>query len=195
MKNWKNRLIKIFIKYFDYILLLLIVIIFLGSFFGYFAPKLKEIKNIQDVKFVEGEEIYKNDLGYFEKLKFFYKEYESVTKQDIEKINAALPIGPNFSELFAGMESLFKNSDFELKSITLVSSKMLENKEQKITSIKTIRMNLVIEGVHGYLNYKKMFSILENNLPIIDIKSVVYQNGDIYSLELITYYMIEEGQD
>lgn len=189
MENWKNRLIKIFIKYFDYILLLLIVIIFLGSFFGYFVPKIKEIRKIQNIKFTEGNKIYQNDLVYFEKLKSFYKEYENITEEDIKKINAALPVGPKFFELFAGLESLFKDSGFKLKNIVLASGDISENKKEKIPSVKTVNVILTISDVSGYQNYKKMLSIVENNLPIMDIKSANYKDDETYSLELITYYI------
>ncbi len=172
---------------------MLIIVIFLGSFFGYFSPKLKEIKNIKDVKFAEGEEIYRNDFGYFEQLKFFYKEYESITKKDIKRIDAALPTGPKFPELFAGFESLFKNSSFELGSIIFFKGGTIESEKQKMPLIKIIKINLTVNKVFGYQNYKKMLSMLENNFPIIDVKTISYQGDNSYSLELTTYYIEEEG--
>ncbi len=191
MENLKNKSVKIFIKYFDYILLLLIIAIFLTSFFAYFSPKLKDIKNIKNVKFAKGEEIYKHDLYYFEELKFFYKEYESITEKDIEKIDSALPIGPKFPELLAGLESLFKNNGFELGDIILSKGEIIEIKEQNTPFIKTVKINLTINKVSGYQVYKRMLSILENNFPIIDVKFINYQGNNAYSLELTTYYMEE----
>ncbi|MEA2065373.1 MAG: hypothetical protein U9O66_03725 [Patescibacteria group bacterium] len=194
MKNFKNSLVKIFIKYFDYILLLLIISLFLGSFFGYFSPKFKKIRNIKDVKFAKGEEVYKHDSDYFEKLKIFYKEYESITEKDIEKIDAALPIGPQFHELFAGLESLFRNSGFELGDIALSKGRISEIEKQEKSFVKTVKINLVVNKVFGYQAYKKMLSILENNFPIIDIKSINYQGNDTYFLALTTYYL-EEAEE
>lgn len=199
--NIKEKLLKNFIKYFNYFLLLLIIIFFVSSYFIVFKPKQDKIKEIENVRIFEGTEVYDKNFEYLTKIKNFVKKYEDIDDEDKKKINLMLPDQLDYPQLFAQVEDLASNNGFVLSSIIVspigknIRNSNLDKDKQKIpNSINKVSLNITIDGVKNFADYKRMLDMFYNNLLLVDLYSISYSDTTTgsYMIDLTTYFLETE---
>ena len=194
--NIKDKLLKNFIKYFNYFLLLLIVIFFVSCYFLLFKPKQEKINKIENIKIFEGTETYEKNSEYLKRIENLVAKYDSISDEDKRKINLMLPYGLDYPQLFAQVENLVESNGFELNRVTLSrlnskGNKVGEAKQGDFDFIKKVNISITINGVNNFSDYKRMLNMFYSNLLLMDISSISYSSDmcGTYSIDLTTYYL------
>ncbi|MEA2088507.1 MAG: hypothetical protein U9O55_01530 [Patescibacteria group bacterium] len=200
--NVRDKLLKNFIKYFNYFLLLLIVIFFLSCYFILLKPKQDKISEIENVEIFQGTKIYDENTEYFKKVKSFVKKYDSISDEDKKRIDLMLPDKLDYPQLFAQLESLIESNGFKLNRITLSrlsgqSNQADKDRKEVFDFIKKVNISITIDGVDSFSDYKRMLDMFYSNLLLMDITSINYSDSmsGSYSVDIITYFLETENSD
>ncbi|NCF74939.1 MAG: hypothetical protein GWO87_00405 [Xanthomonadaceae bacterium] len=202
--NIKSKLLKFFIKYFNYFLFLIVIIFFIGFYFIFLKPKQNKINRIENSGVSQRTETYEQNIEYFNKIKSFIEEYESISDEDKKTVNLMFPDKLDYPQLFAQMESLIKKNGFILDKISLSPenkkneiNNLDKNKEKMPDFINKVNVSIVIEGVENFADYRRMLNMFYNNLLLMDVDSINYSasTGGSYSINLISYFFKTENSD
>ena len=196
----KQKIVNIIFKYFNLILLILIVIFLIGSFI-FLWPKYKLISD--EIKLKDEALISKFNTfeKYLDNLNEYIELYNDVEAEDIEKVNSMFRVIETPEELFAEMEEMIVKRGYNLTSLTIRPENKFdfiqEKEDTKITKSKNtidskIGKMLISANIIGvdYNGLKNLLTAIENNLKIIDINSLNFSlGGKTVNLELTTYYL------
>lgn len=127
------------------------------------------------------------------------KAINTVSRQDLQKIDQALPQGPRSAEFLVLLETLAKRNNTVLRQVDLIGSGEAQSGQPRpggsltAPSIGTIKEFPVSINVGGsYDAFKSFLGDLERSLRIIDINSLSFSasSRDLFefSLKGKTYY-------
>lgn len=203
----KHQLNDFFIKYFNLLVLFLIIIILSSGYLLIIKPKYKQtaLKNQLEVKDLEIE--YINRQKYLDKLKKVKEVYESIKTEDREKIEAVIPTSADVEQLITEIESMAIKNGLILASLsvkpesdqTIGQSKLNSEdsrsslKEEKLpANILKVKISMKLLGV-DYSALKNISKTIENNLRLMDLKKIDYNptEGKLV-LDILTYYLKSE---
>lgn len=207
----KNKINIFLYKYFNLVVLCIVVIILTFGYLSFIKPKYDQINNEYKTASVEEDSKYLERKKYLKQLEDLKQEYQEISVVDIEKIKIMLPEEDNHEELFAQFEDIILKNGLLLTSLSIseVESKLVDTKALKeendsaedsssnegILEIKTILVSLSFLGT-DYEGLKNILSILENNLRLFDINSLSFNpGGNSTSLELYTYFLEKDELD
>ncbi len=127
------------------------------------------------------------------------KTINSVSRQDLLKIDQALPQGPRSAEFLVLLENLAKQNNLILRQVDLISKSENQSGQPRpggaITapstgSVKEFPISLNVSGSYGA--FKSFLNDLEKSLRIIDITSVSFSASgkDLFEFTIKgkTYY-------
>jgi Tfp pilus assembly protein PilO len=167
-----------------------ISIIFIGAaaviFFNWTQPVLNEIKSLY-----EQEATLNSILSNFREFQTsrddILSKYNSVTKEDMEKLNKLIPSAANAIDLVVITENMAKNSGLILKNIDVKKpeDKQKATFDDKKSSVGNILVTMKVTG-----SYKSFVSFLENlekNLRLVEIERLSFVAGetDLYEYNII----------
>lgn len=202
-KNNKKSLKTIFniimARYFVFLILLLMIITFIFAYKIVISPVRASINN-EIKKINEDKKNQKEDLSKtLENISNYKKDYENLNPNDKEKINLMIPDADDAEKLFTDIESLILKNGFILNSLGInsidnISSLKSKKNTKKSASVSVpkdvgiIELNLDISN-SSYKNFKKLLSVFEDNLRILDVHNIDFSlDGASISFEIRTYY-------
>lgn len=202
-KNNKKSLKTIFniimARYFVFLILLLMIITFIFAYKIVISPVRASINN-EIKKINEDKKNQKEDLSKtLENISNYKKDYENLNPNDKEKINLMIPDADDAEKLFTDIESLILKNGFILNSLGInsidnISSFKSKKNTKKSASVSVpkdvgiIELNLDISN-SSYENFKKLLSVFEDNLRILDVHNIDFSlDGASISFEIRTYY-------
>ncbi len=123
-------------------------------------------------------------------------------KIDIEQIqnnlSSALPDQEEVADVVYQIQAISSLNNIAIESINLDRMPIQQNKNENslVKSYGTLRITLELMG--SYLSFKEMLGLLENNIRLIDVRTIrVYQANNlekgIFNYEMVadTYYQIK----
>jgi len=152
-------------------------------------PKFEDLKNIKI-------EIDSNEKLYLEKkeiLKNMSSNNKVVNKENVEKIEKMLLNKNNIEEFITQIDNIVRGNGLILSSISINDSGDLppsdSNTEATDTGIGVVNLSMTIENVN-YTLLKKLLASFENNLNIIDIKTLGFsgEDGSSVNISATSYY-------
>jgi len=211
-KQLKNRINFFLLNNFKPIALLLALLLLLVGFLLLYSFKYKKIK--EESKVVTNEaQLSGASVGQLGgEFKTIEKQYREVDLLNKEKINKILSLRSNSEELFAILEKLVLQNGLLISSLSLeevggaVEAAMPESQTpappsqtQSVSSAPSelgiIKASLEIKGLN-YNGLKNLLESFENNLRIMDIKSLNFSpSSESVSLEVFVYYLKNESSN
>ena len=192
-------------RYFIVIILFLMVIIFVFAYKIIVMPVGasidNEIKKVNEDKKTQKTYLLKT----LENINKYKKDYENLNSDDREKINLMIPDVNDAEKLFTDMELLILKNGFILNSLEITSvdksssakSKKDIKESENISNSKdlgVIELKLDVSN-SSYKNFKKLLSVFENNLRILDVHNISFApDGSSLSFEITTYYFKQDAQ-
>ncbi len=130
--------------------------------------------------------------------------YQIISADDQKKIAEVLPYGPNEASLYVNISSLAEAVGAKVESVAVELGQgpgSAQNEEELIKEkaaaagraitgqLKKALINLELSGVN-YVKTKELFSLIEKNLRILDVKSFKFapSEGNL-SLAILVYYL------
>jgi len=187
-KNDDNRA-YFYYKYFGLIIFISFIIIIGLGVLLIIKPKFEDLKNIKI-------EIDSNEKLYLEKkeiLKNMSSNNKVVNKENVEKIEKMLLNKNNIEEFITQIDNIVRGNGLILSSISINDSGDLppsdSNTEATDTGIGVVNLSMTIENVN-YTLLKKLLASFENNLNIIDIKTLGFsgEDGSSVNISATSYY-------
>ena len=187
------------LRYFN-LLVLLLVIIFLGfGFFNVIKPKYhsiaKEIESTDKEKEAEYEDLDK----YYSSLKKYLLAFNEIQEKERDKIDKMIPEKFVKEELFRDLESIILRKGLLLISLSVntsngnKSSKRNPSQTNKASNggsaeIGNVKITMEIAGV-DYKSFKILLDTMENNLRLLDIENIDFSpEAKTLTLNLNAYY-------
>lgn len=205
-KKAKEQRINMFlVRYFKWLVVLFVLIVFISSYIFLIKPKYQKITQSVGANKISREQEYLERKEYLAGIKDLINIYKKINLSDIKKVNLILSKGNNYEELFTQLESIVLKSGLLIKSLKIDSEEYVgkENilKKPKISreesgtdsslpsEIGRIKVTLSIIGV-DYFSLKNILNTIENNLMIMDIISLDFQpSNNSVDLDFYTYYL------
>lgn len=198
----KITMLNIFlIRYSNIIILLLTILFLVFSFFYILKPKYTNIVSQVRSSNKNKEEIKTALTNYMGALNRYNTIYKNISTEEKEIIYKLLPRSEPSENLFAEIENVINGSGFKLIDISIEKEKgdtsgkkqkraeLLGNKNPyTINGAIETKLSLTVSGLDGYYSFKKLVTVLENNMRIINLREVSFSNdGDSIDLELSVY--------
>lgn len=193
------------VLYFDALVAVTVLVIFVAGFFFIINPKYKAI-NEMEMYSLDDLEAGKTKLdNYSAKLVDYRNTYRDLSEVGKERIEKVVPGNEQLENFFAQIESITKKQGVFITSMSIAD----EKKKEKATNagsedgvekedVKAVEskgelgvasINLIISGT-DYSGVKKMLTIFENNLRLMDIKSVKFDASKKEVELLISAYFL-----
>lgn len=205
----KKKIIYFLIKYFNWIILAFILIVFVLGYFLFIQPKYKQITQELDIISASEEKDYAERQEHLAQLIKLKDAYYSIERDDINKINTFLPDYHGAEDILSQLEFIVLRNGLLLKSLQIKKDKeeVLSEKDTKVRKIAAreekksisstdsglevgeIEIGMEVVGV-DYIALKNLLKTIENNLRLYDISSINYSpEGGALIITLSTYYL------
>lgn len=181
-KNNYLEVVKKFLlkNFYLVVILFVIVILLLGAFFLLKPRYEKVIGNdlYSKEQLQKDEEAGREYLGQINKL---LDIYNSISKDDIAKINTILPNCGSNEDIIGQMDSLIKKNGLRLNSINISDKnvskkvanapKVAEKTENSLPEVNTVVISINVSGA-DYKAFKSLLNSFEVNSRLMDIKKI-----------------------
>lgn len=180
----KDNLYNFFVRYFDYFIIIFVIVFGVLVYNFYFKNILNEIRNLQDKKINLEQEIYKSQANYLGRLKEAKENLEAISTVDVKRINSILPSDDEKILLFYYLDKLVKDNDLNMQFIKFSNldyvSTDSKNKEKSVQKngitrdnadkyLSRLKINMRVSGV-TYDKLKLLLGSIENNLRLMDVE-------------------------
>jgi Tfp pilus assembly protein PilO len=138
--------------------------------------------------------LLRESKDYLDEVRERVNKYNSVNKDDLEKINGILPKCGFHEELFTQMDNIVKKNGLLLTSISIkpevYSIDSITNGDQEgvvVMQKRSTRISFSLAGVN-YVGMKNFLKDIESNLRIMDINSLGFDpTNNSLSLDIQAY--------
>lgn len=183
-----------FIKIYKLLLLLVIaaaLCVFVAASFLLYRTDIEDIKSrIVQKQAVLAEK--EQELGRAKSIKIDFDNIGESSKKIID----ILPLEKDLPGIFVQLEALAIKNNLFLGSLDIAAGENLEEKEGVAArQLNKLILTLNVKG-GDYFTFKNYLADIENNLRLLDIKSIAYTpDSNVYSLTLNTYYFGEQYEE
>lgn len=188
--NISKKFITIFNKYY-YIFLIVIVLVVLGAGYYFFIQeKVAEIQQVGTVD-LDGKLNTKNIIQKnLDKLEELNEKKSQISQTSLDKLSKVLPKKSEIPFLMIELENFIEDNGLVLNSLDIgpLTGDDADNPVASNT-VNELKITLSFSGIESYLQLKNFLQIMSEQLPLIELSSLNY-NDTIsgYSLNLTTYY-------
>ncbi len=207
-----RRMVKInafFSKYFKFFILIIVLSIFLASYFYILKPKYDKAVEAVEGNIINQERVYLQQLNKLNKFKKLVAVYNKIPADEKEKLNSLLPPDYIKEQLFIELGYIIPQNGHTLSHLDFKKDKEIEaeqegqrrlnTEEQEETArsflddlppdIGYIDATLKVSST-SYNGIKNLLKLLESNLRLIDIYQISFDpEGEIFELSFVTYYL------
>jgi len=196
IKQKNSQLQIVFVKYYKLITALVVILIFVASYYFIFEPQYILLSqggeyNLQTLK---------RDLAekkkYFQDLKALVNNYKKIDKDDIEKLDKILPYEKDIAGLFVQFQNLAQKNNLLLSDISIndaIPDLEIPKVSNDVSVEKlNISINLFGSKENSYKEVNNFLNSLEENLRLFDVIGVYFApDSPNYSINILTYYLTE----
>lgn len=213
----RNNNINNFLNsYFKYIAVFLIFAFLWGGFRFFIKPSFDKAMLLSGVSTKKKKTEFIDAYSKMENYKNVLEEYSKIDQDKVNKIVKMIPNEYSRDDLFTEITYFLIKNNYKVDSIA-ISNPLSESNEEEgvppVTNRRTTTENINKEE-ESYVNYikslppeigtwvvtlklsevdyfdlKELFSILENNLKLIDVFSVDFQPSiNVVNIKILTYY-------
>lgn len=202
--NLRAKLNKILIRYYIWWAVILVLILFSLSWLLLLGPQYDLIQRSGILQLISLQEQLSEREAYLADLKIMKLEYNELDWREVRNLDLIIPKEDELTALFWQIEELANNNGVELVGLNLniekdsevqqqISGVTEEPEDQTPAQIKKLGMTATFNSGSQYQDLKKLLIALENNLQILNIKSLTYvKGGESYALSMETYYLAAE---
>lgn len=188
-KNGSVAFAESFVKYFSVVFVVVILFSIIGL--GYLLYSLTS-GDLDQLKTLIAQN--QNELSLkqqkIEELKKIKTGYEGLN-DSAKKIIDALPQKADLPGIFIQLEQLAVKNNLLLNSLDIANKDSAEKDKKEIEGLNKLSIILSISG-GDYFAFKKFLFDMENNLRLLDVKSLAYSpEENSYNIVLNTYYLAE----
>jgi len=202
----KNKINGFLINYFNYLILVLGVIILAIGLLVFVYPKYQQIFNTTEEAKNNLQIEYETKLNYLNSIRNLKKAYKSISDADKAKIADMLPAARDTSAIITEIESIVVRNSAILTSIKIeplaaggrssLKVESAENKELPVgifnelpQGVGQIKIDVRLNSVN-YQILKNIIKTVENNLRLFDIAKVVFNVRENEAfLNIYVYYL------
>lgn len=202
-KKISHKLNLFFAKYFSWIILLSVIIVFALGYKFLISPKYQAINEISEVSMNKKEKEYIEKRKEFNDFIDLINVYNNINSEHKKKINAMLSTEDVHEEIFTRLESIISRNGFIPLSIDInLDNNKKENISEKedgaendisghtlLSKIGKVEVELEVAGIN-YSGLKSLLQDFENSLRIIDVENIVFSpDKETVDFNLSTYYL------
>lgn len=157
--------------------ILIALLLLIAILFGFYllAPQYKLFKELQ-ASLGEKQAEYNSQFDYFSQITKVYNDIES-RKEDIAKVDDALPTDPNFGKLVFFFQKKAGENGLIIKDLFLSKSSV-----QKGSDIKETVISLDLMG--SYSSLGGLIGSLEKSARILEVASISFGSGSLQASSL-----------
>jgi len=186
-----------YITKFRWIIFLIVILSLVAFYYFLILPQYHTYLNHQQRLKEVGQKLDLS-LRSLNENKKIINNYQSINQVDKDKIDQILPANADLPDLYINLQSLVEETNLTLDNLAIseVNSSHRGNRQvlnepgagRGEKQLRTIEINLALSGAN-YLKMKKVFSTLEANLRLFDVKNFNFdpQNGHL-NIIFQTYY-------
>lgn len=209
--NKTSKMPTLFNKYFKFVSVFLVIIIIATVSIMYLKPMYEKIIIKETVDLVMVSDELSAKQIQLAKLNKLIKEYEEVSQIDITKVNSLLPDEEIVKEeLFTMIERIIygeatssnieiysMSAEVEVKDAAQVPRKKRDESkdddDELPADVSRVVLSLELKGV-DYYRLKEIMKKIENNLRLMDVKSIDFNpEGSRVALVIDTYYLANQN--
>jgi hypothetical protein len=193
----KNRTNIFLNRYFNLSVVIFTSFLLLMSYLLLLKPKVDETKIAISENIISHEKLLQAEKDKLSGLQAAIASYGEVNQVDLDRVNAILPNDYDKEALYGEIEEIVKQNGFVPTSIALFK----EGEETKDNNTQTnqvpinkvsdniglIKATVTISSI-DYAGLKNLLTVFENNLRLIDVQHVSLSDGNVATLEFLTYY-------
>lgn len=165
------------VLYFDALVALVVLIIFVAGFFFVINPKYKSIKEAEQYSLedlIAGKSKLEDYLSKLTEYRNLYRDLSNISRERIEK---TVPQDDHLENFYAQIENITKKQGVVINSLSVTEVEVTDKKAVAAASVgeflSKANIYLTVSGV-DYSGVKKLLTIFENNLRIMDVESVKF---------------------
>jgi Tfp pilus assembly protein PilO len=195
-------------RYYRYLSLILILVIIIIGYFSLLLPQYRKLKDTGIFENKEAENMLAEREQYLADLREMRQAYDELEIRAWRSLDNILPAEDEIYLLFAQMEVFARDNNLILTSINIndgsidaaatgqsVANKAIDPSNVSVKpadNIRTVSLSLNLTGINSYENFKQFLDSIENNVRILDLRSLAYSPGNnTYTVTLTTYYLYE----
>jgi len=201
----QQKINKFLIKYYHWLVALTMLVVLTAGYFLLIQPKYQEMRGENEMTSQELQQAYAAKQTLLGNLNQLEQSYNQIKQADKDKINAMLPAKAEVERLISELEAIVLKNGLILASLSIepqekakTSTKVEikdENSGQKLKiaempeGVALVKISMGIVG-SDYNGLKNLLRTIENNLRLLDIDKLDYNNAENKaSLDLTAYYL------
>ncbi len=200
----KQKVADFLLGNFNQVIIFIVIIIIGSGFLFLLYPKYKQINNFNQSKIKILQAEYESKQKYLKALNEMKTAYSQIDPTLIAKIEAMAPKQAEVEKLISELEAVTIKNGLILSSLQIDNSQIKNQTEVKanlepnrtttadtliISGLSQIKIALKVVGT-DYYGLKNILRTIENNLRIMDINKIAYDDAKSEtSLEIIVYYL------
>jgi Tfp pilus assembly protein PilO len=194
-RSLTEKIFKVLNKYFHWIILILVLIIFIFGYLLVVGPAYDKLYQKRQVDLVGLENTISGlKESQASSLQFINRTVD-FTDQERELMSLALPNKFDLPSLMVQLEALASRRGFWVESISVNEPK----KSHTAVSERLHKVNIDMSVVGGdYRSFKKFLGAMEDSIMVFDILTIDFGSLDSdnfqYDLNFVTYYYIDGVQ-
>lgn len=186
--NFQIWLAKFLKQYFGLVLFFITIIFFLLSYHFILSPRFKTAVSTVSDSTLEQKTKYIQVAQKLVDLGSLNRSYDKINPELKKKVEDFLPSEYVQEQLFLELEQVIIKNGYTVNSIAiekeLGNSIGVANK-----NVGKVKVTISVSSVN-YLDFKKLLSILESNVRLMDIKEVTFSPADqTANFDFFTYYL------
>ncbi|MFA5247765.1 MAG: hypothetical protein WC415_00765 [Patescibacteria group bacterium] len=187
----KRKINKFFSDYFNWLVLIVVLIILASGYFVILKPRYDQAMTIINI-FSQQEALdFENKKNELEKIKELLASYGEVDSKYKEKISSIAPVRKNKEEIFSEINRLISRNGLLFQEISLSTGGSNIFSTADDPNLETVTINFSVLGA-DYEAFKNFLSAMENNLPLLDILNLSFSpSSRTASFVVNTYYLKE----
>jgi len=198
VNNQKNQNdLNIFLNnYFNIIIVFIVIIMLLISYFAVIKPKYDETMTAIQDNIDQQQKLYAEQEKKLIALRTVSDLYKKIPQADLKKFNSVLPDNFVKERLFGELEEIVTQNGFKVDSIEIFDEKKIQDAESSDPNFKPtlspkigeVKLQMSISAI-DYAGLKNLLTIFENNLRLFDVSAVSFSpGGNTAQITLSTYY-------
>ncbi len=186
-----EKLIQLFDKLFIYFLIAIILIILGIGYMVFIQEKVAEIQKVGTVDLDSKINVQNSAQRNLNLLQDLSEKYNKVSQEELLKLAKVLPRESELPFLSIELDKFVTENGLILNSIDIgaFSGSSVSLAYSDTAPIKELNISLSIEGIESYLQLKSFLQAMSEELPLIELSSLTYNDElTTYNLNLTTYY-------
>lgn len=186
--NFQIWLAEFLKKYFGLVLFVFVLLLSLAAYYLVISPKFKEAVSIISADTLEQQKKYNEVAQKLVDLSSLNRSYKKIDPKLVEKVEEFLPSEYVQEQLFLELEQVIIKNGYTVNSIS-VEKELGNSVGVASKNIGRVKVKISVSAV-DYLDFKKLLSIMESNVRLMDIEKLTFSPGDqTADFDFYTYYL------